>query len=179
MKNRVCEDTDHGYLKNMKNSKIYTYRNSNASISGPRLLGFLLVGAGLLALISPWLIESGSSIEKSIAVGLAASLIGLILISLSSGILLDFRENRIKYFQNVLWMKFGDWEQIPQVQEIELIHHSYQSKNIPNGITPTMSGKMTMYKCVLKSSDTIILSLDFSKEKEALVVVEEIQNMIG
>ncbi|WP_075348827.1 hypothetical protein [Algoriphagus marinus] len=162
----------------MKNSKIYTYRDSSASISGPRLLGFILAGAGILVLISPWVIESGSSMEKTIAVGITAGLIGLILISLSSGILLDFGGNRIKHFQNVGWMKFGDWERIPQVLEIELIHHSFQSKNIPNGITPTMSGKMTMYKCVLKSSDEVILSLDFSKEKEAIVAMEEIQVMI-
>ncbi len=174
----VCEETDHGQRKNMKNSRIYTYRNSSASISGPRLLGFLLAGAGLLALISPWIIESGSSIEKTIAVGLTAGLIGIILISLSSGILLDFGGNRIKHFQNMGWMKFGDWEKIPKVQEIELIHHCYQSKNIPNGITPTMSSKMTRYKCVLKSSDEVILSLDFSKEKEAIKAMEEIQEMI-
>lgn len=161
----------------MKNSKIYAYKNSSASVPGPRLLGFLLVGAGLLALISPWIIASGSSIEKTISVGVAAVLIGLILISLSSGILLDFRGNRIKHFQNVCWMKFGDWEMIPKVQEIELIHHSYQTKNIPNGITPTMSGKMTMYKCVLKSSDEVILSLDFSNEKEAIVAMEEIKGL--
>jgi hypothetical protein len=162
----------------MKNSKIYTYRNSSASISGPRLLGFLLAGAGLLVLISPWIIASGSSIEKTIVVGLTANLIGLILISLSSGILLDFGGNRIKHFQNVAWMKFGDWEKIPQVKEIELIHHSFRSKNIPNGITPTMSGKMTMYKCVLKSDQEVILSLDFLKEKEAVDAMEEIQGMI-
>ena len=162
----------------MKNSKIYTYKNSSASISGPRLLGFLLAGAGLLVLISPWIIESGSSIEKTIAVGITVGLIGLILISLTSGILLDITENRIKHFQKVLWMKFGDWEKIPQVQAIELIHHSYQSKNIPNGITPTMVGQMTMYKCVLKSSDEVILSLDFSKEKAAIEAMEEIQGMI-
>jgi hypothetical protein len=178
MKNMVCEETDHGQRKNMKSSRIYTYRNFSASISGPRLLGFLLVGVGLLVLISRWIIESGSSIEKTIAVGLTAGVIGIILISLSSGILLDFRGNRIKYFQNVGWMKFGDWEKTPQVQEIELIHHSYQTKNIPNGITPTMSGKMMMYKCVLKSKDEVILSLDFSKEKEAFKAMEEIQLMI-
>jgi hypothetical protein len=164
-----------GKRKKMKNSKIYTYRNSSASISGPRLLGFLLGGTGLLVLISPWIIASGSSIEKTIAVGLTSCLIGMILISLSSGILLDFAGNRIKHFQNVGWMKFGNWEQIPKVQEIELIHHSYQSKNIPNGITPTMSGKMTIYKCVLKSKDEVILSLDFSKEKAAIGAMEEIQ----
>jgi hypothetical protein len=162
----------------MNNSKTYTYRNSSASPSGPRLLGFLLLGAGLLALISPWIIASGSSIEKTISVGVAAVLIGLILISLSSGILLDFGGNRIKHFQNVLWMNFGDWEMIPQVQEIELIHHSYQTKNIPNGITPTMSGNITMYKCVLKSKDEVILSLDFSEEKVAIEAMEEIQGMI-
>jgi hypothetical protein len=178
MGNMVCEDTDHGQRKNMKNSRIYTYRNSSASISGPRLLGFLLAGAGLLALISPWILDSGSSIEKAIVVGLTSSLIGMILISLSSGILLDFGGNRIKHFQNVGWMKFGDWELIPQVQEIELIHHSYRSKNIPNGITPTMSGQLTMYKCVLKSSDAVILSLDFSNEKDAIVTLEEIKEMI-
>lgn len=110
--------------------------------------------------------------------GLTAGLIGLILISLSSGILLDFGGNRIKHFQNVGWMKFGDWEEIPKVQEIELIHHSYQTKNIPNGITPTMSGKMTMYKCVLKSKDEVILSLDLSKEKEVFKAMEDVQLMI-
>ena len=162
----------------MKNSKIYQYRNSSASISGPRLLGFLWAGAGLLVLISPWIIASGRSIEKTIAVGITASLIGMISISLSSGILLDFAGNRIKHFQNVLWMEFGDWEKIPKVQEIELIHHSYQTKNIPNGITPTMSGKMTMYKCVLKSKDEVILILDFSKEKDAMKAMEDIQEML-
>ena len=162
----------------MKNSKIYTYKNSSASVSGPRLLGILLAAAGLLVLISPWIIASGSSIEKTIVVGLTAGLIGIILISLSSGILLDFGGNRIKHFQNVAWMKFGDWEKIPQVQEIELIHHSYRSKNIPNGITPTMSGQITMYKCVLKSDQEVILSLDFLKEKEAIDAMEEIQQMI-
>jgi hypothetical protein len=164
--------------KSMSKSKIYYYKNSNASISGPRLLGFILAAAGLLVLISPWIIASGSSIEKTIAVGVIAGLIGIILVSLSSGILVDFDGHRIKHFQNVLWMKLGDWEPIPRVQNVELIHHSYRSKNVPNGITPTMSGQMTMYKCVLKFDEGVILSLDFLKEKEAITAIKEIQGMI-
>jgi hypothetical protein len=162
----------------MSKSNIYYYKNSSASISGPRLLGFLLLGASALILISPWIIASGSSIEKTIAVGVIAGVIGLILVSLSSGILVDFEGHRIKHFQNVLWMKLGDWEPIPTVQNVELIHHSFRSKNVPNGITPTMSAQMTMYKCVLKSDQGVILSLDFLNEKEAITAIEEIQGMI-
>jgi hypothetical protein len=66
-----------GQRKKTENSKIYLYRNSSASISEPRLLGFLLVGAGLLVLISPWIIASASSIEKTIAVGITVGLIVL------------------------------------------------------------------------------------------------------
>lgn len=163
----------------MSTSKIFHYRNSSAASSGPRVLGFLLLGAGLLVLLSPWFMHGGSSLQKTFLVGVGAGLIGLLLLTLSSGILLDFEVNRVKWYQNFLGTKFGNWEPMPPIRHAELIHHTFQSKNTPNGITPTMSGQKTVYKCVLRSEKAVFLSLDFAREKDAIQAMEELQQLIG
>jgi hypothetical protein len=58
-------------------------------ISGPHLLGPVLIIAGLFALVSPEFLKSGSSMEKILGVGVGAIIIGLGIISSYSGTLID------------------------------------------------------------------------------------------
>jgi hypothetical protein len=61
-------------------------------ISGPHLLGLLLVITGIFVLISPAFLSSGSSIEKVLAVGMVSVIIGLLIILTYKGTLIDFKK---------------------------------------------------------------------------------------
>ena len=97
----------------------------------------------------------------------------------SSGTLIDFEENRFKEYQSILWVKIGDWQELPKIEKVELIHHTFQSRNTPNGISPTLSQVITIYECVLLVDGTKFLALDYNQEKDAVMALEKIKSGLG
>jgi len=61
---------------------------------------------------------------------------------------------------------------------MEMVQHSYTSQNTPNGITPAFSSKHLIYKVVLISAEKVELTLDFSKEMEAVLAMERIRELM-
>lgn len=142
---------------------------------GPRLLGLILIAAGALVLIVPFFFVVGTDPQKIGLVGGGALIIGLIMVSIYSGTLLDFDKRRYKEYQCIFWIKLGTWQELPTIERAELLLHSYRNKNTPNGITPTLVQDVTIYKCVLLANGTKFIALDFAKEKDAVAALERIK----
>ncbi len=148
--------------------KQFNFKKRNL-FSGPHLLGSLLLLAGLFALISPTFLESGSSIERILAVGIGAVLVGLLIVSSYSGTLIDSTQKRFKEYFSFLGYRFGEWNALPEIVKIKVISTSYMSSNTPNGIHPTLSGKVTDYKTLVYSdAPKPILSFRYSKMSKAV-----------
>ena len=130
--------------------KNFNFKKRNL-VSGPHLLGTLLIIGGLFALVSPTFLKSGSSMERILAVGIGALILGLLIISSYSGTLIDFSQKRFKEYLSFGGYKFGEWMALPDILKIKVISNSYISTNTPNGISPTLSGKVTDFKILLYS----------------------------
>lgn len=97
------------------------------------------------------------------------------MISISEGTQIDFEANKFKAYQSILWIKFGDWQNLPKIENAELIHYVYTETNTPNGISPSLSAEVTVYKCVLVSGGKKFMVFDYSKEKDAIVALDIIR----
>lgn len=105
--------------------------------------------------------------------------LGILSLSTYSGNLIDFDGSRFKEYQSIFWFKLGEWKELPKIDHAELILHSFRSRNTPNGISPTLSRDITIYKCVLLTEGAKFLALDFAREKDAVAALEEIKSGLG
>lgn len=138
-------------------------------LSGPHLLGPILIIAGLFALVSPTFLESGSSMERVLAVGIGAIILGLLVVSSYGGTLIDTAQKRFKEYSSIGGYKFGEWTALPDISKIKVISTSYVSTNEPNGVSPTLSGRVTDFKTLLYSdSSKPVLSFEYSSMDKAV-----------
>jgi hypothetical protein len=144
--------------------------------NGVRILGRILILMGLIVLAVPYIMDVETALSKVFLVGGVTMLIGLVLTSLFSGTIIDFEANKFKEYQSFLWIKFGDWQNIPKIENAELIHYTYQHRNVPNGISPTLSMEVTTYKCVLRLEGKEFRVFDYQKEQDAIAALEILQN---
>ncbi|PZX58309.1 hypothetical protein LV84_01514 [Algoriphagus ratkowskyi] len=157
----------------------FIYRNQNDGTKGPRLLGQILLGAGILVILVALLFDMETDPLKIAIVGGGAFLIGLIMSSMKSRILIDFDRKKYKEYQTILWYKMGDWMNLPSVNQAEIVQHSFRRTFVPNGITPTMSGQVTIHKVVLLTDGRKFLALDYNNEKHAALALEELKEGLG
>ncbi|MEM7551570.1 MAG: hypothetical protein AAF363_17940 [Bacteroidota bacterium] len=137
--------------------------------SGPHFLGTLLIFIGLFSLVSPLFLKSESSMERIIDVGIGAIVIGLIIVTSYGGTLIDFEKKRFKEYSSISGYKLGEWKNLPTILTVRVISKSYISTNTPNGISPTLSGKVTDFKTLLYSNDSKpIFSFMLSGKKRAI-----------
>ncbi len=137
--------------------------------SGPHLLGILLILAGVFALVSPMFLKSGVSIERVLAVGIGALIIGLLIVSSYGGTLIDFSQKRFKDYTSIVGYKYGEWMTMPDIVTIKVTSSSYRSTNTSNGISPTLSGKVTDFKIFLyANSPQPIFSFEYSSKRKAV-----------
>lgn len=146
--------------------------------NGPNLLGFICAMAGMVAFSSLLFNENGPSIQKTIWFGIGAVLIGGVLMSLSSGKMVDLKNSRFREYLSVLGIYFGKWEKLAPIQKVELIQHEYISQNLPNGITPTFHTQNLVYKIALISAKKVELVLEIRQEKEALETLNKLNELI-
>ena len=144
--------------------------------NGFRLGGFVLILMGLVVFGVPLFQEVETETSKILLVGSVPILLGIFLISTYSGRLIDFEAKKIKKYQQILWFKVGKWENLPAIEHAELIHYNYQHRNIPNGISPTISTEITIYKCVLRLKGREFMVFDYQNEQEAIAALEVLQN---
>ncbi|OOG70662.1 hypothetical protein [Algoriphagus sp. A40] len=144
--------------------------------NGIKTAGKVVILMGLIVLAVPFLIEVETPIYKIIMVGGGALVIGTLMISISEGTLIDFETNKFKAYQSILWIKFGEWQSLPQIENAELIHYTYTESNFPNGISPTISWNAIVHKCVLVVDCKKFMVFDYSKEKDAIAALDIIRN---
>lgn len=120
-------------------------------VSGPHLLGTLLILAGLFALLSPVFFKNENSMERVLGVGIGAIILGLLIVSSYGGTFIDFTEKRFKEYFSIGGYKFGEWTTLPVILTVKVISTSYISTNTPNGISPTLSGRVTDFKILIYS----------------------------
>jgi hypothetical protein len=142
--------------------------------NGIKTAGKVVILMGLIVLAVPFLVEVETPIYKVFLVGGGAVVIGSLMISISEGTLIDFKANKFKVYQSILWIKFGEWQSLPKIENAELIHHTFTETNFPNGISPTISWNTTVYKCVLVSGGKKFMFFDYSKEKDTIVALDKI-----
>lgn len=159
--------------------KHFNHKNQNDGTKGPRTLGQIFLASGLLVILVAFFVELETDPLKVILVAGGALVIGFVLASIKSGILIDFQNDQFKEYKKILWFSFGEWEALPHVGHVDLIHHSFRSSYIPNGITPTLNGQITRYKVVLLANNKKFLVLDYTKEKDAIAALDEIKKGLG
>lgn len=159
--------------------RYFYYKSQNDGTKGPRLLGQIFLGAGLVVMLVPLFFEVETDPLKIALVGGGAFLTGLILSSIKSRILIDFDRKKFKEYKSIIWFKYGEWKVLPEIEQVELIHHSFRKSYVPNGITPTLSGQVTSYKIVLLANGAKFLVLEYTEEKDAIVALEEVKERLG
>ncbi|SFU08246.1 hypothetical protein SAMN04489724_3789 [Algoriphagus locisalis] len=155
--------------------KHFHYKNKNDGTKGPRILGQIFLASGLIVILLSFINDLETEPTKIALVAGGALVIGAILSSLNSGTLFDFQNRRFKVYQKILWFESGEWEELPEIDQVDLVHHSFRTSYIPNGITPTLNGQVTIYKVVMVANETKFLALDFSREKDAVKALEKIK----
>ncbi|TXK26407.1 hypothetical protein FVR03_21845 [Pontibacter qinzhouensis] len=149
-------------------SKTYNFKRRSFS-SGPQLLGLIFIGAGLMSLLSPFVLNDPDSFMKSMVVGGVAVAIGVLGVSAYSGTLLDVDGRKVKNYSAILGYKFGRWEPLPPISKIAVLPAHYKSSHTPNGISPTWSVTVTAYKVVLCAANTAASpSFAFTKKEHAI-----------
>ena len=138
-------------------------------LSGPHLLGLLLIAAGLFALTSPMFFSSESTWGKTVLVGGGALLIGLLIVSSYGGTRIDVVKQRVKKYYSVGGYAFGKWTPLPAIATVKVTAISYRSRNTPNGISPTFSGEVTDFRVLLYSKEaTPMRSFTYSSHDRAV-----------
>lgn len=143
--------------------------------NGIKTAGKVVILMGVIVLAVSFLIEVETSLYKVFLVGGGAVVIGVVMISISEGTLIDFEANKFKTYQSILWIKFGEWQSLPKIENAELIHYTYTESNFPNGISPTISWNATVYKCVLVVGGKKFMVFDYLKETDAIVALDKIR----
>ena len=138
-------------------------------MSGPHLLGVLLVAAGLFALISPMFLASESAWEKILGVGAGAILLGLFIWFSYGGTRINLTEHKVKEYRSVGGYQFGAWESLLTITTVKVVTTRYRSSNTPNGISPMLSGT-TIETSVLLHADKAnpVLSFTYSNQGKAM-----------
>jgi hypothetical protein len=140
-------------------------------ISGPHLLGVLLVAAGLFALVSPMFLANESSWEKILRVGAGAILLGLFIWFSYGGTRIDLTKHKVKEYYSVGGYQFGVWESLPTITTVKVVTSRYRSSNIPNGISPTLSGTIVETSVLLHANEANpILSFTYSNRAKAMKI---------
>lgn len=121
--------------------------------SGPHFVGMIIILAGVFALASPAFLESGSSLEKTIITGLGAVVVGSMIVSSYDGTLIDFSGKKVKEYFSFCGYKFGKWTSMPRVLKVKVVSTSSKGSNLPNGISPTLSWKVTHFTTLLYSDN--------------------------
>ena len=144
--------------------KSFQHVNQSFWTRGSTIPGVISLLAGIGVLLSPLF-----GVEASLKI------LGLLILSTFSGVEIDFGKKRFKKFDRIAGWKFGQWEDLSAVNRLDVIQHEYRSSNIPNGVSPTLSGVVLVHKLVFLSSDQVVLELDHTSSQKAAQSLEKIK----
>lgn len=159
--------------------KVYNHRKRNLW-SGPHIAGLVLVLVGIFAIISPYILDSGSSELKSLIVGLCAIILGAAILSSCTGTVIHFENNSYKEYTSIAGIKVGEWQKIPTLSSIVLDKREFDFRSTHNGITPTFVSKISEYRVALLDGDSrLVLSLIFEDKNEVVKVGEMLASKLN
>lgn len=146
----------------------FNFKRRNLA-SGPHLLGSLLLLAGVFALVSPLLLKGESSMQRVLVVGVGAIILGLLIVSSYGGTLIDFTGKRCQDYFSIAGYRFGEWTTLPAIHTVKVVAISYIHTNKPNGISPTLSKKVTDFRIlVYADAFTPVFSFVYANKKKAV-----------
>jgi len=152
----------------MKQRQQFIFKNRDF-LSGSRLLGCIFIFAGVFALLSPVLFEIDVSAQRVFLVGGVTILIGYVAAFSYSGTKIDFARSKFREYQVIAGFTTGEWQKLPPITAVKVISRTYMQRNMPNGISPTMSGKVTdFYVLLLANHPEPVLSFIYTSEKKAV-----------
>jgi len=149
--------------------KKFNYKKRNFFSLSPHLLGLIFLVVGVFIMISPAFIESENSLLKSLSVGGASAVFGLMVVFSYSGTLIDFTEEKFQVYYAFCGFKTGAWKMLPEIQAVKVISTTSRMTSMSNGVNPSMTGKVTDYKIFLfASAPQPVLIFDYSDKDAAI-----------
>ncbi len=143
------------------------YSHANTSLfSSWRFLGVLLIGAAIFTISTPLFFAINYN-AKVILLSATTLSIGLLLSTTFDGLQLDLKNKKQRDFIAILGFKRGDWRPIEAISAIIASSHSRHAQNTPNGISPTLSGTVTLYKLTAYSDLESLFTLWFHQKEKA------------
>ena len=145
----------------------FEHKNRNFS-SGLSFTGLLLIVAGPVIVSSTLFFDFQISDQELWTVGGCATLIGVLMLTVYSGTLIDTKQKRYKNYQQVIFIKIGTWEGLPQIKRIRLKSKNLIIRGTPGGISPSITTKSTIYKIFLYDWESrTVLSLQYTDQEKA------------
>ena len=136
--------------------------------------------AGLLSIVGYLVLDELNRTNRSVWGGLAFIVFGGLISTSYRGTQIDVSGKRFRLFQAILGYRFGKWESLPTLAGIYSISHSGEYTNLPNGISPTLSGKVTDYHVLAVSADLEpLFYLTYPAESQARKVARELATGLG
>jgi hypothetical protein len=155
---------------------MHTFHHKKQKLwSGFHLAGIVLLSTGLIILATSFLIDQDTDQFTLLVMVGSFFALGILSISTFSGTLLIYRESKIKNYQAVFWIKFGNWISLPPIDKLDMIIHSYKTSNFPNALSPTLSYQITVYKVVLLGQNKVVLDFDYPSQEKASKALEELR----
>ncbi len=148
----------------------FHYRDFSWS-EGSKVLGGILILGAVIILIAPFLFPVERT-TKTLLVAGGALLISIPLLSSFSGVIFDFDKQKYLAYDQWVFVKTGVWKDMPKVNALDMIEHEYTRTNKPNGVSPTITTKGTVYKCVILAEGMDPWTLDYSSQKKATKAME-------
>ncbi|MEL6535082.1 MAG: hypothetical protein AAFQ98_06705, partial [Bacteroidota bacterium] len=106
---------------------------------------------------------------RILSLGIGAIVIGLVILTSYTGVTIDYQTGRIRHYSSICGFKSGAWEDLPNIYSVEVISDTYTSTDTPNGVSPTLSGKVTDYKIILCRDDGgQVVSFEYTKKIPAV-----------
>jgi len=148
--------------------KEFNFRNRNL-LTGPHVLGPLFILAGFVALVSTAIFYDEETVTRNLLVGGGALVLGIFIIKSYEGTLIDLTKKSVYAYLSIAGYKMGKWKALPDISVVKVVSNSYVRTNVPNGISPTFSGKVTEFKLLLYSADSNPeLTFVYAKRKKAI-----------
>ncbi len=144
------------------------------------MLGVLLILAGFFVFLSPYIIVNQSTVQKTYSVGIVALMLGLIIITSYSGTQIDVSRKKYRDYFSIATFKIGNWESLPQVIKVKVTKVNFRTTNTPNGISPTLSYKVTEYKTLLiDDNQKSAFTFTYAKKDLAIKAGEQLSTAMG
>ncbi len=150
--------------------KRFHYKDFSWS-EGSKVLGGILILGAVIILLAPYFSDVEQT-TKTLLVAGGAILISIPLLSSYSGVIFDFDRNKFLDYDQWVFVKSGEWKDIPKVSAVDMVEHEYNKRNKPNGVSPTITSNYKVYKCVILAEGMEPWSLDYSSQKKATKAME-------